>query len=154
MRTNRRKKAQKKPGHVRHLIKDATRKFSRPDRIANGENGCCCIVVDMASFRAELCNTPLVTFSLFPYRWLFDCFGEAMQLDICQAASFVSIADARVNIPIFRPEHECRLDNGVSVIWRNCQVCPSRPSSNLLHIADLQGFSVFHQEPIKHAYLR
>jgi hypothetical protein len=49
-------------------------------------------------------------------RWLFDCFGEAMQLDVCYTASFVLIADARVNIPILRPEHECHLDNGASVI--------------------------------------
>jgi hypothetical protein len=39
-----------------------------------------------------------------------------MYLDVCHAASFVLIADARVNIPIPRPEQECRLDNGVSVI--------------------------------------
>jgi hypothetical protein len=42
-----------------YLIKDATKHSARPDRIANGENGCFCIVVDVASFRAELCNTPL-----------------------------------------------------------------------------------------------
>jgi hypothetical protein len=61
-------------------------------------------------------ESPLVTFSLFLCRWIFHCFGEAMQLDVCHAASFVSIADARVNIPILRPEHEYRLDNGVIVI--------------------------------------
>jgi hypothetical protein len=49
-------------------------------------------------------------------RLLFGCFGEAIYLNVDHVASFVSIADARVNIPFPRPVQECRIDNRVSVI--------------------------------------
>jgi hypothetical protein len=75
-----------------YLIKDATKQSSRPDRIANGENGCSCIVVDVASFRAELCNTPssrhwslpLCFMSLaFRLLWRSDAAGCLLRSFLC-----------------------------------------------------------------------